>query len=224
MADLPTAGRGPAAGGGEDAGWKLPFRRTAPQVARSRVSTEFRRLDLLGEGRLNFLSLKSALEMREVEEEDATIRQWLKETDRGDKGYVDFEDYEAIYKEARQGGAPSGIGLTQDLKRYGTLDAGVSSPSRSKASALSKQGAATMPAMSETAREAARERKNLLKRAFAKYDIDGDGFISVNDLESAFRRQGRDASHAEVVSWVRRKDISKIGAVCLEDFIESYDK
>ena len=165
MADLPSAHHGSSAAGGgeENKGWKLPFRRTAPQVTRSRISTEFRRLDLLGEGRLNFLSLKSALEMREVEEDDATIRQWLKETDRGGKGYVDFDDYEAIYKEARQGGAPSGIGVTQELKRYGTLDAGVSSPIRSKASALSKQGAATMPATSEAAREAARERKNLLR-------------------------------------------------------------
>ena len=52
----------------------------------------------------------------------------------------------------------------------------------------------------------------------------GYGFISVHDLETAFRRQGRQASHAEVVSWVRRKDLSNIGAVCLEDFLQSYGK
>ena len=112
-----------AAAGGED-GWKLPFRATASQIPRSRVSTEFRRLDILGEGRLNFLSLKSALEMREVSESDATIRQWLKEADREKKGYVSFEDYEAIYEEAKGGNNPAGIGITHELKRYGTLDAG----------------------------------------------------------------------------------------------------
>ena len=64
----------------------------------------------------------------------------------------------------------------------------------------------------------------LLKRAFNKYDCDRDGFISVHDLETAFKRQGRQASHAEVVSWVRRKDLSNIGAVCLEDFLASYGK
>jgi Ca2+-binding EF-hand superfamily protein len=209
------------------AGWRLPFRSTTSQVPRSRISTEFRRLDILGEGRLNFLSLKSALELREVDESDSSIRQWLKESDRGDKGYVTFEDYEAIYEEAKGGGAPVGVGTTSELKRYGTLDAGRGddyTASRSRASAMSKQGVSVMPATSESARAAALERSMLLKRAFNKYDVDGDGFISVHDLETAFRRQGRNASHAEVVSWVRRKDMSNIGAVCLEDFLASYGK
>lgn len=216
-----------AAGGGGDDGWRLPFRASVSQIPRSRISTEFRRLDILGEGRLNFLALKSALEMREVSESDATIRQWLKEADREQKGYVSFEDYEAIYEEAKGGGNPAGIGTTHELKHYGTLDAGRGDDyvaSRSRQSALSKQGASTMPITSESARAAAAERTMLLKRAFNKYDCDRDGFISVNDLEIAFKRQGRRASHAEVVSWVRRKDLSNIGAVCLEDFLASYGK
>ena len=63
----------------------------------------------------------------------------------------------------------------------------------------------------------------LLKRAFNKYDCDRDGFISMTtgDRVQATRQQ---ASHAEVVSWVRRKDLSNIGAVCLEDFLASYGK
>ena len=52
--------------------------------------------------------------------------------------------------------------------------------------------------------------------------MDEDGFISVADLQLAFREQGREASTAELVSWVRRRDISGIGAVCFEDFAKSY--
>ena len=66
------------------------------------------------------------------------------------------------------------------------------------------------------------ERKALLKRAFAKYDVDKDGFISVEDLRRAFAAQGRDTPQTELVAWVRRRDLSNIGAVCVEDFLESY--
>jgi len=52
--------------------------------------------------------------------------------------------------------------------------------------------------------------------------VDQDGFISVADLQLAFREQGRDASTAELVSWVRKRDLSGIGAVAFEDFCKSY--
>ena len=59
-------------------------------------------------------------------------------------------------------------------------------------------------------------------RAFAKYDVDGDGFISVTDLQEAFRAQGRHATTQELVAWVRKRDLSGIGAVAFEDFAKSY--
>jgi Ca2+-binding EF-hand superfamily protein len=66
------------------------------------------------------------------------------------------------------------------------------------------------------------EKNNLLKRAFRKYDVDGDGFISVDDLQRSFKPQGRNTPQSELVAWVRRRDLSSIGAVCLEDFLKSY--
>ena len=66
-------------------GWTLPFRsshlRGSPSP--SIITQEFKRLDLLGEGRLTYLTLKSALELREIKVADSTVRRWLKEMDRG---------------------------------------------------------------------------------------------------------------------------------------------
>jgi len=208
-----------SAGAGGD--WSLPFRATAVQIPKSTISAEFRRLDLRGEGRLNFLGLKAALELREVHLDDALIRQWLKESDKGAKGYVTFDDYEGIYTECQGGQAPTGIGISREHQRYGTLDA---SAGVTRSSALAKQGASTMPISSESQKQISAERRALLKRAFAKYDIDKDGFISVEDLRRAFLSQGRETPQSELVAWVRRRDISGIGAVCIEDFMQSYSQ
>ena len=59
-------------------------------------------------------------------------------------------------------------------------------------------------------------------RAFEKYDCDGDGLISVQDLQQAFAAQGRSSTASELVAWVRKRDLSNLGAVCLEDFVRSY--
>ena len=42
------------------------------------------------------------------------------------------------------------------------------------------------------------------------------------DLQIAFREQGREASTPELVGWVRKRDLSGIGAVAFEDFCKSY--
>ena len=153
--------------GGVDRGWKLPFRKFALQSTEDRIATEFRRLDLQGEGRLRYLNLKAALEAREVYENDATIRQWLKESDRGGKGYVDYSDYKAIYETAHDGMNPIGVGVTSDATQYGTLDP---SSLNTRTSALARQANSSRTAVSEAGRQAALEKRQLLKRAFAKYD------------------------------------------------------
>lgn len=84
-------------GSGRRTGWGLPFRCDCPSASPSHIAAEFKRLDLTGEGRLTYLTLKSALELREVHVQDSDVRAWLREADRGSKGYVDFQDYQDIY-------------------------------------------------------------------------------------------------------------------------------
>ena len=59
-------------------------------------------------------------------------------------------------------------------------------------------------------------------RAFDRYDMDGDGFISVEDLKFAFESQGRHCTAHELLSWVRRRDSSGVGAVSFNDFASHY--
>ena len=59
-------------------------------------------------------------------------------------------------------------------------------------------------------------------RAFARYDIDGDGLITAEDLKNAFQSQGRESSTADLMAWVRKRDSSGRGAVCLKDFSDHY--
>jgi hypothetical protein len=121
--------RNPRVEESDDAGgWSLPFRSNCPYALPPQIASEFKRLDLTGEGRLTFLTLKSALELREVSVDDGTLRRWLKVSDRGSKGYVDFSDYCSIYSDFEEGGAGAGTGagtgtgmLGRDRDRGSTL-------------------------------------------------------------------------------------------------------
>lgn len=80
--------------------WKLPRRGQVKIKSRKLIEDEFKKLDISSEGRLTFLTLKSALELRDiyVDGGDSEIRAWLTEYDRGAKGYVDLGDYVSIYQ------------------------------------------------------------------------------------------------------------------------------
>ena len=246
-------------------GWELPFRSTLrslitaasslPPWAASKtssitatdpakVASEFDRLDLNGEGRLTYMYLKTALEIRRVIVDDVTVKRWMKENDRGNKGYVDFSDYQAIYTDAfassttTTGVSEEGDGIrsgrgrvgreTRDSnssyfdqgtnkpgsRRYGTLEA----PPRSLSPDKHAFTAPSRPVPPD------RERMQLLKRAFDRYDVDGDGSISVDDLQLAFAAQGRPVTDPmELITWVRRRDSTGVGLyVTFEDFVKHY--
>ncbi len=68
------------------------------------------------------------------------------------------------------------------------------------------------------------DRFEVLRQAFARYDVDGDGLITVPDLQSAFVAQGRrDCSVEDLESWLRKRDVSKRGGVSFEDFARHYE-
>jgi Ca2+-binding EF-hand superfamily protein len=270
---------GPGGVDGMGRGWQLPFRSsvlslaaaaaalppwavsdtTAKGVNPKRVAEEFRRLDITGDGRLTYMNLKTALGLREVAVDDVTVKRWMRENDRGGKGYVDFSDYQAIYDagqdeathEASNATGPTGTegftgvsGSTGTVgfagysgrgrggreardastyfaqgtnapgsRRYGSLEAVRPSPER---------GTSTHPAGRPPPLD--RERLALLRRAFDRYDVDGDGAISVDDLQLAFAAQGRPPTDPlELVTWVRRRDSTGVGLyVTFEDFCTHY--
>lgn len=181
--------------------WRLPFRGQTRPISKAAIKEEFRRLDCIqGEGRLTMLNLRSALELREVRENEQTVREWFKATDRGDKGYIDLQDYEAIY-EGSSGRSDLGSGTLGTSQS--PLRRSAQSPSASK-------------------KRAAEDRLALLRKAFDRYDVDRDGKISSEDLRRAFTAQGKAFTPSDLRTWVQTRDLSGIGAVCFEDFVKHY--
>lgn len=193
--------------------WKLPFRETAQPISRAAIKEEFRRLDIVGEGRLTVLNLRSALQLREVQETEQNIRDWFKAHDRAEKGYIDFRDYEAIYEgKGSSGSAKLSNTMSQiDDKPSGRVLGGTGDRSTSL---LSR----TQPAVSNPTDKKA----ELMRIMFQRYDVDGDGRITVEDLHQAFTAQNKPFTPADLRTWVQSKDTSGSGAVSFEDFAKHY--
>lgn len=170
-------------------GWKLPTKATVSLKSEAEIVREFNRLDITGEGKLSYLTLKSALELREIPIEDSAIRRWIKDHDRGSKGFVDFADYQEIY---------------------------------SFASTFEERGSPFKADISTSINKIERDRLVLLKRAFDRYDIDGNGYISLSDLEIAFQEQSRPFTRSDLVTWIRKRDTSGVGEVSFQDFARHY--
>jgi Ca2+-binding EF-hand superfamily protein len=241
--------------------WKLPYRETAQPISHAAVKEEYRRLDLRGEGRLTILDLRSALELREVRESDQNIRDWFRVHDKGEKGYISFKDYAAIYEHTAAavgsgrvgggggGGGGSGKGLSAGVAGMGrsvefsetagggtgsrlgvTFASTVGSGSGSASGSASASASATAsgpgpsPPQDRAAdrRRAEETRLALLRKTFDRYDVDGDGAISSEDLRRAYTEQGKAFTAPDLKTWVQTRDTSGKGVVSFEDFARFY--
>jgi Ca2+-binding EF-hand superfamily protein len=61
-------------------------------------------------------------------------------------------------------------------------------------------------------------------RAFDRYDVNHDGFITVDDLRIAFRSQGRECTDEDVQNWVSKRSRHHSGRVSFIEFKEHYTK
>lgn len=184
--------------------WKLPFPGQSRRVASyNKIKEEFQKLDILGEGKLTFLTMKSALQMYDIHVDDTTLRSWLKVCDQGDKGFVDLKDYVHIHESMASA-------YVEDS----------STPNRLENASTERKSAT---------RDIAREK--LLRIAFDKYDLDQDGFISAEDLMVAAeagllsdsRKKGKVTfTYSDAKEWIHLRDHSGNNAVSFEDFYKYY--
>lgn len=172
--------------------WELPSSSgsLSKKLTKEEVVKEFHELDLSGEGKLKYMTLRSALELRDYFLSDETLRRWLREADRQGKGYVDMNDYLALYGHLQASDIPA-----ENVKTGKVAHETIAEPLRSS-----------------------KPKKIFLKQAFAKFDIDGDGFITVQDLRDSFERQALEYSEGQLIDWVKKRDFSGIGAVSFNDF------
>ena len=66
----------------------------------------------------------------------------------------------------------------------------------------------------------------MCSRAFDRFDLNGDGYISFEELKTVFEELGRDATDDELRLWIRSRDRSGRGKVSFADFqafFEAYE-
>ena len=66
----------------------------------------------------------------------------------------------------------------------------------------------------------------MCSRAFDRFDLNGDGYISFEELKTVFEELGRDATDDELRLWIRSRDRSGRGKVSFTDFqafFEAYE-
>eukprot|EP01041_Mallomonas_annulata_P000830 gene830-1612_t len=182
--------------------WTLPAKSSVPK-SKQAILEEFRKLDFANDGKLTFLSMKCAMEMNDLIGyiSDADIRQWIRQYDRGNKGYLDLNDFQNIYLfiDDYDNHRNNIYTLNNNNNNNGTVD------------------------MNNVQTTDINNKRDILRKAFERYDVDGDGLISVTDLQTAFASQGRRTSISELQSWVERRDTSGRGAVCFSDFVQHYE-
>lgn len=94
------------------------YYQTHPVPSKEEILRQFSRLNISGDGKLTFLTLRSALEIifdsnsSTQQIDDMMIRSWLRENDSGSKGYVDVNDFQRIFRVNNK------QTMTQDFPRY----------------------------------------------------------------------------------------------------------
>jgi Ca2+-binding EF-hand superfamily protein len=197
--------------------WRLPFHhdmlltKQHKKKSEEDIRAEFRRLDILGEGRLTYLIVKSALELADVNESEERVRDWLRRYDRGGKGHVDIDDYFAIYHNLQQ------LQTEENIDNTTTISSGLFGTKKySNTSTLSSSNQLSQMSLQR------QQRIQAIRSAFDKYDVDGDGLISVQDLHRSLGQGEKALSLEECEAWIRRRDRTGNGALTFEDFAFFY--
>jgi hypothetical protein len=91
--------------------FELPTKENLQSVnplSRAQIQRVFSLLDIRGDGKLNFLNVKSAIDLMRIDSsesdsvDDFAIRAWIRDHDSTSKGFVDWDDFLNIYNSAKR--------------------------------------------------------------------------------------------------------------------------
>ena len=83
--------------------WTLPTHHLAnTTLTDEEVRREYDYLDIYGIQRLTYANLKQVLQLRDIDVNDTDITQWINTYDSNNKGYLTYNDYYNIYKQAKK--------------------------------------------------------------------------------------------------------------------------
>ena len=61
----------------------------------------------------------------------------------------------------------------------------------------------------------------MARRAFAAYDVDGDGAVTRSDLKTVFTKLGKPSDGEALDRWIAKHDADRDGTVSLSDFLNA---
>lgn len=156
----------------------------------------FAALDFGGQGRLT----QDALERQFGQHATAwEINDFIQERDTSGKGYVDFDDWVEYFDKTGEG-----------------LSASFGGTSRRQ-----NPGAPSARRFGDPEHHPS-DHEDMIRKAFATYDIDGDGVISFSELKAVLTKQHSQISDSDIRAWIQRRDKSKLGGVSYRDFRDAY--
>ena len=196
-----------------------------------RLRAAFEKYDVDRDGRITLQDMRTALGDQKLT--DKQIVAWIGQRDWSGQGAVTFEDFCRHY--SGQTDRPNDLNLKSSMsssvrKNIAEEWTGVLRPAdslhRSQVLTYSEQsegpGSVTVSSShKETLHERERDRRQLLREAFSNYDLDGDGFITREDMLLAVG--GLQNSGKGIDAWIARRDSSGSGRVSFEDFAKHYN-
>jgi Ca2+-binding EF-hand superfamily protein len=158
----------------------------------------FEKYDTDCDGFLSYDDLKIAFAEQHCTEDE--ILSWISKRDLSGLGRVSFNDYMKHEKK----------------EKNDDFDVNETKPSATHEDSLSSN-----IKFYDQINDKNKKKLNLLRDAFSKYDIDDDGYISQLDMKLA--TSGQNCSMDEIASWIKKRDLSGVGAVSFEDFVKHYN-
>lgn len=183
--------------------WKLPFPgQSRNVVSYNKIKEEFQKLDVFGEGKLTYLTLKTALQMFDVRVDDKTLRSWIQLCDQGNKGFVDLKDYVHVHESLV---SP----YEKDTSRRDRIETAAVVGSRDKAKEKVLRIAFDKYDLDQDGLISA---EDLMVAAES-------GLLTDSRMKSKVSFTFKDAKE-----WIRMRDISGHNAVSFDDFYNYYNK
>jgi Ca2+-binding EF-hand superfamily protein len=160
-----------------------------------------------------------------VKVDEKELKKWIRENDRSNKGFIDWNDYKYIYTPASRqakGKSATPSPTPSSSQRVNRVTLTSSTTLSADHNATTNDVTSVSIQHADLYRKRESERQQLLWEAFSKYDLDGDGLITVEDMRLSLGSQR--CSDAEIARWIEQRDASGLGAVSFPDFVKHYGK
>ena len=109
-----------------------------------------------------------------------------------------------------------------ELEAKGTKGAGRKVVGKDRAGKIVKtSGVSELESMLRRGTHVQQAQLQMARRAFAAYDVDGDGAVTRSDLKTVFTKLGKPSDGEALDRWIAKHDADRDGTVSLSDFLNA---